>query len=252
MKQYILLYVFMLMYAFSSAQIVNIEGKRINSDTTGFDGYVEGSFSMNKNTSLLMTVITRAQVQYKFKKDLILLLGDWRFTIADDKRFVNDGMAHLRYNHKFLPWLRWEVFNQIQYNELLSLRMRYLAGTGPRFKLTGKTEQYKAYLGTMYMFEYEHVQSDDTIYLDHRLSAYFSFTIDPKLPFSITGTTYYQPLLKDWRDFRVAGMYNFKMRVWKRLDVKIDFSFLYDARPPATVPSFVFGLATGLVFRFRP
>jgi hypothetical protein len=107
------------------------------------------------------------------------------------------------------------------------------------------------YLGPMYMLEYEDVKSDDTIHVDSRLSTYLSWTLDPPGAFSFTATTYYQPLLKDWEDYRLSGMYNVKFRVIKRLDFKVDFNFLFDSRPPSTIRKFIFALSTGVVFKFR-
>lgn len=250
-KNVFLLLFFITTVQLGFAQVVNIEGKRINSDSTGFDGQLEGNFSMNQNNTFLVSLNTKAQVQYKWENDLLLLVGDWRFTIGDQQRFLNDGMLHLRYNRKINNWLRLEVFNQIQYNELLSVHFRYLLGFGPRFKLTGKSEVFKMYLGTMYMLEYEDVKSDDTIHVDSRMSNYLSWTLDPPGPFSFTATTYYQPLFKDWEDFRLSGMYNFKFRVIKRLDFKVDFNFLFDSRPPSTIRKFIFSLSTGVIFKFR-
>lgn len=235
----------------AGAQIVNIESKRLNNDTTGFDGQLEASVDLSQNNTFLFSANTKAQVQYKWKKDLILVLGDWRFSTGEGVRFMNDGMGHLRYNHKFLKWLRWEVFTQVQYNELLNVKLRFLAGTGPRFKLT-PWEKYKLYAGTLYMFEYENVAVDDTLHLDHRMSAYLSWNLDPTGSFSFTGTTYYQPLFKDWADFRLAGMYSLRFKIIKRLMFKVDFNFLYDTRPPSNVSPVVYGMKTGVIFTFKP
>lgn len=238
-------------YPILSSQIVNIESQRINSDTTGFDGHLDASVSMSQNTRFLFSVYGKAQVQYKWKNDLLLLLGDYNFTTGDGERFLNNGMGHLRYNHKFLPWLRYEAFTQLQYNELLQVRLRFLAGTGPRFKLT-PWDKYKVYIGTLYMFEYEEVAVDDTIHRDHRLSAYLAWSINPGKVFSFNATTYYQPLFKDWSDFRVSGSYALTFRVWKRLAFKVEYIMTYDSRPPTDVPSLNYTLKTGVVFNFRP
>lgn len=252
MYRYILFFFACIITAFNSlGQIVNIENQRIHSDTTGFDGHVDAGVSMTQNTKFFFSLNGKAQVQYKWKKDLLLLLGDYSFTIADGERFQNFGMGHLRYNHKFLPWLRYEVFTQVQYNELLNLRLRFLAGTGPRFKLT-PWDKYKFYAGALYMFEYEEESVTDTIHRDHRLSAYLAWTIHPGSVFTFNGTTYYQPLFNDWGDFRISGSYNLFFRVWKRLSFKIEYVMMYDSAPPINVTKFNFNLKTGVVFNFKP
>jgi len=241
--------------AVASAQIVNIETQRIRNDTIGFDGRIEGNVEMSQNTTFLFSANTKAQVQYKWKRDLLLALGDWRFTVGDGQRFQNDAMGHLRYNHMFLRWLNLEVFGQLQFNELLNVRLRALAGAGPRFKVTPSRpawDNYRLYVGTLYMFEYEEVSVDDTIHRDHRMSGYLSFTVDPPGTLAFTGTTYYQPLLKNWADFRVSGTYVLGFNFFRRFAFKVEYSFLYDSRPPTGVRSFTFGLKTGLIFKFRP
>ncbi len=249
MKKYFFLLAMMYStYAFS--QIVNIESQRIHSDTTGWDGTLDAGLSINQNNSLLVSATAGAHVQYKTKKDVYMLLGGWRFTNGGTSRFVNDGMAHFRYNHKFTKWLRLEAFTQVQYNELLNLRIRYLVGMGPRFKFIDK-KWIHMYTGTLYMFEYENQAITDTMEYNHRLSTYLSWTIDPNPNFSFVATTYYQPKLTDWSDFRISGNYSLRFKAFKRLAFKIEFNFLYDAAPPAGIVPFVFNGTTGVVFNLR-
>lgn len=232
------------------SQIVNIENKRLSSDTTGWDGTIEAGFDVNQNNALFMSASAKAQVQHKWKKDIILGVANWRFTNGGTSRFVNDGMVHLRYNHKFNKWFRWEVFSQVQYNELLNLRLRVLGGTGPRFKLLNKNWM-SLYASSLYMFEYENLAVDDTLEFNHRMSSYISWTIDPNSNFSFIATTYFQPKLTDWSDFRISANYTLRFRAFKRLAFKIEFSFLYDTRPPSTIRDFVFQGNTGVVFNLR-
>jgi hypothetical protein len=250
MKKYIMFFLFYSLAEITSAQIVNIESQRIHSDTTGWDGTLEGGLSMNQNNSLLVSATTGAHVQYKTKKDLWMALGSWRFTNGGTSRFVNDGMAHLRYNHKFTQWLRVEAFVQVQYNELLNLRLRTLVGMGPRFKFVDK-KQIHMYAGCLYMFEYENQAITDTVEYNNRLSNYISWTIDPNPSFSFIATTYYQPKLTDWSDFRISGNYTLKFKAFKRLSFKIEFNFLYDAIPPEGIKPFVFNGITGIVFNLK-
>lgn len=235
-------------YAFS--QVVNIEGQRLHSDTTGWDGTLDAGFSINQNNNLLISATTNAHVQLKSKKNVYMLLGNWRFTNGGTSRFVNDGMAHFRYNHKFNSWLRLEAFTQVQYNELLNLRIRYLAGIGPRFKFLDK-KWIHMYSGTLYMFEYENQAITDTVEYNNRLSTYLSWTIDPNPNFSFVATTYYQPKLTNWSDFRVSGNYALKFKAFKRFSFKVEFNFLYDSQPPGGIKQFVFNGNTGIIFNLR-
>jgi hypothetical protein len=250
MKKYFFLFYLSVLSIPCFSQIVNIEGQRIHTDTTGWDGTLEAGFSVNQNNNLLLSATTNAHVQYKTKKDVYMLLGNWRFTNGGTSRFVNDGMGHFRFNHKFTKWLRLEAFTQVQYNEFLNLRLRYLAGMGPRFKFIDK-KWIHMYTGTLYMFEYENHTITDTMEFNNRLSTYVSWTIDPNPHFSFVATTYYQPKLTDWTDFRISGNYSLRFKTFKRLSFKIDFNFLYDADPAEGIRAFVFNGTTGIVFNLR-
>ena len=250
MKKYFLFLLSIFQLGASFSQIVNIESQRIHTDTTGFDGTLEGGFSVNQNNTLLVSATATAHAQYKTKKDLYMLVGNWRFTNGGASRFVNDGMAHFRYNHKFLDWLSVEAFGQVQYNQLLDLRLRTLVGFGPRFKILNK-KWIHLYAATLYMFEYERQAISDTAEYNNRMSSYISWTIEPNPHFSFIATTYYQPKLTDWADFRISGNYALKFKVFKRFAFKVEFNFLYDSAPPPNITKFVFNGTTGIVFNLR-
>lgn len=249
MKRYILL-ILMLFSAPLFSQVINIESQRIHTDTTGFDGTLEAGFTVNQNNSLLISATSLAHVQYKTKKDLFMLVGNWRFTNGGTNRFVNDGMVHFRYNHSFVNWLKLEAFTQVQYNQLLNLRFRYLVGMGPRFKMVDKPFM-KMYSGLAYMFEYEEDVNPDTVEYNNRFSTYVSWTIEPNKNFSFIATTYYQPKITDWSDFRISGNYALRFKAFKRLAFKIEFMFLYDSHPPIGIQPFVFNGTTGIIFNLR-
>jgi putative salt-induced outer membrane protein YdiY len=250
MKKYFFILISMLTIEPSFGQVVNIESQRIHTDTTGWDGTLEAGFAVNQNNTLLVSATANSHVQYKTRKDVYMLLGNWRFTNGGTSRFVNDGMAHFRYNHKFTKWLRLEAFTQVQYNQLLNLRLRYLVGMGPRFKMLDKSFM-QMYSGVMYMFEYEVDANPDTVQYNNRLTSYISWTIDPNPHFSFVATTYYQPKLTDWRDFRISGNYALRFKAFRRLAFKIEFNFLYDSEPPVGIQPFVFNGTTGIVFNLR-
>lgn len=250
MKRYLIFCFTFILSIHLFSQIVNIESQRIHSDTTGWDGTLEAGFAVNQNNNLLISATTNAHVQYKTRKDLFMVLGGWRFTNGGTSRFVNDGMVHIRYNRKFNSWLRLEVFGQVQYNELLNLRLRTLVGMGPRFKFVDKKFMHM-YTGVIYMFEYENQAITDTLEYNNRLSTYLSWTIDPNPNFSFVATTYYQPKLTDWGDFRVSGNYALRFKAFKRLAFKIEFNFLFDTQPPAGINPFVFNGITGIVINLK-
>src|SRR5690606_41037490 len=76
-------------------------------------------------------------VQYKWERDLLLVVADYKLTKSDDVSFEDAAFLHFRHNREFTELFRWETFTQIQHNKMSKLKYRYLAGSGPRLRLVG-------------------------------------------------------------------------------------------------------------------
>jgi len=161
----------------------------------------------------------------------------------------NRGYSHFRYNYKVNSLIRWEAFTQWQFNALTKISQRWLTGTGPRFKLS-EYEKAKFYFGLTYMYEYEELNLPEIYNNDHRLSSYFTFTLLPEKGIRFTNTTYIQPLIKDFTDFRVSNDTNLSFAINKHLKFTTVFGFLYDSNPPVDVPQTNYLINNGLQYKF--
>ena len=233
------------------SQIVNIEKKRISDDSTGWFGTATLNFSGSKSTLSYLALSSGTLLEYKSKstKDLWLLITDFSLINGQKQKFSNSGFGHLRYNHKLGKTVRWEIFTQIQYNSLTKIQKRALLGTGPRFKLT-QYEDARFYFGVAYMYEYEEVSDSTMLHHDHRLSSYFTFTLTPEETVTFTSTTYAQPLLMDWADFRISNETSLSLNISKKLKFNCTFKYSFDSRPPFEVPHNIYSFSNGLELQF--
>ncbi|MEO6132148.1 MAG: DUF481 domain-containing protein [Saprospiraceae bacterium] len=233
------------------AQIVNIEKKRIADDSTGWFGTANLNFSGAKSTKSYLAFNTSTLLEYKAKsnKDLWLFITDLSIISAEQQKFSNTGFGHLRYNHKFGKAVRWEVFTQLQYNALTKIKKRAIIGSGPRFKLT-QLDNARFYLGIAYMFEYEEDVDTYIFHRDHRISSYFTFTLSPDEAVTFTSTTYGQPLLADWRDYRLSNETSLSLDISKKLSLSANFKYAFDSRPPDGVPHNIYSFSNGLSLSF--
>ncbi|MFN8284271.1 MAG: DUF481 domain-containing protein [Chitinophagales bacterium] len=224
------LFYFILVAAFS--QIVNIEKERYQTDTTGWKGSLDVGFAMGRQTKTYFVFSTSAHVQYKSKKHLYLLLGSADLIKSKSEDLVNAGFLHFRYNYKLKKnWVRWEAFTQVQFNKANGLRLRYLLGTGPRFKVV-QVEKFKTYIGALYMYEHE-VNIDKTEKLNQvRFSSYLSFSFRPVKQFEFVSTSYYQPNVAQIKDYRISTDNSMNIKFHKYLTFAINFRMNYDSRPP--------------------
>jgi hypothetical protein len=234
----------------SFAQIVNIESQRIQSDTTGWLGNIGASFLFEKNVVKVITIGANAHVEYKTPKSLYLFLINYNLLKGDGQTFNNNLFYHLRYNYKINKWLRWELFSQLQQNSVTGIKLRLLAGSGPRFKITG-SKHISLYAGTAAMYEYEKEQTSPPVYHhDVRSSNYASLTYNPFKNTELIGTFFYQPLFSNFSDYRILNEISVKFKFVKHLSFTTAWYYLYDSRPAASTPKLNYSISNGIEYDF--
>lgn len=232
------------------SQIVNVESARMQSDTVGWMGSFGAAFSMTRNTSRIFGANADAHLQYKTSRDrgLWLILGNYNLLKISGRNFLSDGLFHLRYNRKVNEWLRWEFFGQFQNNDITQIDSRILVGTGPRFKLV-KKPKFRLYGATLLMYENEKEATMPAVkHSDVRNSSYLSFTWLPKDYLEIISTTYFQPRVDRFSDYRLLNQLVFKVKATPHFSLTTKWNYLYDRFPAGTAPGTVYNFATGFSY----
>jgi Protein of unknown function, DUF481 len=234
----------------SLAQIVNVESQRIQSDTIGWFGSAGTSFLFEKNATQVINIGANAHAEYKSLKSLYLFLVNYNFLKGDGQTLNNNLFYHLRYNYKLNKWLRWEVFTQLQQNSVTGIKLRLLTGSGPRFKLSG-SKHLALYTGTAAMYEYEKEETVPTVYhRDLRSSSYFTCTYNPSKNAELITTVFYQPLFRDFGDYRILNEISLKFKFVKHFSFTTSWSYLFDSRPAATTPKLNYSISNGISYDF--
>jgi hypothetical protein len=223
-----------------SAQIVNIESQRIQSDSVRHVLISDVTLTLRETDGESFRAIqTNLTTQYKSKnyKNLWLFVGGIDYSALNETRIADNHLLHLRFNRKWGRRLRIEGFQQIQSSPLTGIAFRSLSGTGPRLKVQSGS-QIAAYFGSLYMFEWEKViGSEANIGRFHRLSTYLSGSWrsrDDNREFSCIG--YYQPNLGRWRDYRLSFQSVLSIKIIRHFSLTANLSLSYDAEPP---PGFI-------------
>jgi len=217
------------------AQIVNIEDKRKALDSLGWFGQIDLNGSLTKNNNTVVTAGGSLRLDRLGKKGNVLFLSDYQLVQVSGKNALNSGFSHLRYGYEPKDGWRWEAFAQVQYNEQLRLTLRFLAGAGIRRRLY-KRNGSRAYLGILYMREYDELANSDIFYRDHRLSNYLTLNIKLSENLSVANTTYYQPRLPEFNLARVSTITNIVFALTNRLRFTTKFSLTHDARVARDLP----------------
>jgi putative salt-induced outer membrane protein YdiY len=235
---------------FSDAQILNAESLRKATDTSGFSGSASLDFALKRNTRNFTTFSSDIHVQYKMEKHLVLLKSDLAFQKIEGSDVENSSILHLRYNYKLSDRFTWEAFSQLQNNKINLIDLRALAGTGVRYKLT-TSEKYRFYIGTLAMYEHEKLDDGVTpIQKNLRNSSYVSFSLYPNENVSIISTTYYQPILENFSDYRISNQSSLRVGMFKNVSLKVSYTFTYDTFPAVGIPSSQYDFSTGLSYSF--
>ncbi|WP_296386696.1 DUF481 domain-containing protein [Winogradskyella sp.] len=237
-------------FSICNAQIVNVESLRRVSDSAKWSGSASLDLGLIKNTNSIFRITNRIRLQYNTGNNLYLFINDINLQKIEDNSFVNRGIQHFRYNRKLNKRIKLEAFAQSQYDAVSAIKFRGLLGIGPRFKLS-KNENFRYYLGTLLMYEHEEAsESSVKILRDFRGSTYFSCSLYPLENVSIVSTTYYQPLLKKFSDFRISNETSLAFKIFKNLAFKSSFTYNFDANPIANIPKTQYELTNGIVYSF--
>lgn len=248
--KYLILILFIALSFHANSQILNVESLRKVTDTSGFSGSASLDFSLKKDLNEYFGFRTNMHVQYKMNKHLVLIKNDLEFQRIEGNKFANSGISHLRYNYKIFPRITWEVFIQAQYNKVSKINFRGLLGTGPRFKLSD-SERFNFYVGTLVMYEQEELDDDLTpIERDIRGSAYFSFSLYPRQNISVISTTYYQPQLSEFKDYRISSQTSLLIKMFENLSFKTTYTYIYDEFPAEGIPKSQYSFTSGIAYTF--
>lgn len=252
----LLLFVLLFLACFNqsvTAQIVNIEDRRIEQDSAGWQSQLDlgGNYTQNSSKILRLSAGFRVD-RTTTKNNQWLLMGNYLMVSVNSRNILNGGFVHLRHGLKLTERISWEAFTQLQYDENINLDLRWLLGTGPRLRLLAGDGGH-VYLGILYMHEYDELRNVTTTFNDHRLSTYISLNwqLAPSINFS--NTSYYQPRLIKFDKGRIASNSTLQFDFSKKLSFTTRFNLTFDNRIHEVfpeVPEVTFLWQNGLRWRF--
>jgi len=101
------------------------------------------------------------------------------------------------------------------------------------------------------MLEYEEVTDGVTpLQRDFRGSTYLSFSLYPSENATIISTTYYQPLLRAFHDYRISRQSSLIVGLFSNFSLKTSYTFIYGAFPVLGIPKSQYHLSTGVAYIF--
>ncbi len=249
MIRILLLSIAILIPSLVSAQLVNIESKRMQTDSIRFTLNADFSFNHTNNDGSQVNQIDAAltaQLKSKDLRKIYFILGNYKFIDSGEENLQNAWFLHGRFNYKFSQLLRFETFLQGQYNQLLVVEQRNLIGAGLRVKWIDK-ERFTGYAGNSYMYEIETSDRAGTTNYNHRNSTYLTLSYTTKSQkFSIANTVYYQPLYSDISDYRILEQFRLDIPLSTWLKVFTLYNYYFDSKTPLNTEEYTSNLNLGI------
>lgn len=223
----LILLLFLIVSDMAQAQIVNIEDKRVRTDTTGWFWQLDFGGKVTQNTRSVLALNGAVRIDQLREKAEWLFLSNYNLVRADEDRFVNDGFGHLRFGRKLNHRWTWEAFGQMQYNRRLLIDFRSLLGTGPRFQIR-EQESWEMAVGLMYMYEHNELEEGRIVREDSRLSSYLTGRVKMNEFLSFASTSYYQPLVSQLGESRLSSINTLSAAFNDGIAFSSSFNITYD------------------------
>jgi hypothetical protein len=245
---------------------VNTESLRKKIEEPGIHFKLGATLNMmDGNRNLLQTQI-KSRLDQVQPWGHLFLVTNYKMSSKDEKLFVNQGFAHLRFMRKLSSHYTGEVFSQMEFNEFIRLNQRTLAGAGLRFKHARLADQNRMaslsmVFGMGVMLERENIDSGsdatagDPVHGDLaelvRSSNYFVLSYSPGRNLNLQSTTYYQVDVQRFQDYRLLSQSLVTVGLGKRLAFTSELNLRYDSEPPGGINDWDMEFNQGLTYKFR-
>ena len=244
-----------------AAQIVNVHSKFATSDSEGVFGGLEAASNRRTGNTNYLALTGKALFGLRFSGFHTYFLWNGAKKVVSGDNISNHTMEHLRFRYDFTEVFSLEAFGQHDFNEFKRLSLRALVGGGPRIQFEA-LDMWRLALGLAYMFEVERLDdaADDAgdPYMDanvqnnfHRMSSYLRLRFDMTDSASVVNTTFIQPRLADFNDFRLLNELSMQVDIVGGLGIKFSFAISYDSQPAMGVEGLDTFIGSSLTYSFE-
>jgi putative salt-induced outer membrane protein YdiY len=241
------------------AQIVNVQSLLGQETPEGFSGALDAGADWRTGNTELLILSGASTLRYKSGDHLVFAVARAAYgrigSGDDEKQIIGNTFEHVRYRWRLGDRLTAETFGQHELDKFRRLKLRALAGVGPRLSIF-TDKQAALVFGVAYMFEYERL--DDKVgtidagadYTTQRMSTYLVFTSALNDVVTFAETVYLQPNLADLADFRLLNETQLQVKLTDHFTFKTALVIAHDASPPDTVKKTDTSMQTGISFKF--
>ncbi|MFZ2324454.1 MAG: DUF481 domain-containing protein [Ignavibacteriaceae bacterium] len=233
---------------------INTERYRTDVDSVGFTGTADIDVTAITGNTDFQFIKVGGRLNYNWGEDYTFLVVDGGLGWDDGKKIFNQALAHLRHVHSLNKLVQVEAFFQTDFNKKRLLNERELIGGGLRFRFL-KSDHLKIRFGISYFYEHERYDVEkNSVHRNNlfanRLSTYFTFEYEIKNDVQFVSTTYYQPQIGKWNDYKILSDNSLVVNLSSFVDLNVGLNLRFDSKPPETIKNTDTYTRFGFSFKF--
>jgi len=235
--------------------IVDIESMRVGDPPQGYSGSLNVSLDGESGYTDKISTSSGARLEWHAGKITNFAIFRYDYEETSDVADTNYLLLHLRHIRAVTKTTAYEGFIQMERNEFARLSFRGLIGGGVRLALGEKTAVKSSHLGLGGFYTRENLTSvpgttDSGIRKYWRLSTYLNYVRQLNEQVKVLSTTYYQPAVDDFSDYRLLEEASLGVKMTDTLDLKLSLDVTHQSEPPQTVEKTDIVYSTGIEYTF--
>ncbi|MGB0870024.1 MAG: DUF481 domain-containing protein [Flavobacteriales bacterium] len=213
-----------------NAQTLSSDHFPNKNDTLKWTGNLNVNFNMVKNANRLLQINSRLNTKYQTQKHQFIFVNSFHFKEANSTELIHKGITQLNFTSRKNNRFNYEIFNHLQFNEIIYLKFRNVFGIGFRNRIY-KSKKLVLNTGLAPMFEYAYFNKNNEKVFERntRVNTYLSMVYFPHPQITINSSTYFQPKINTIQNFRISNETRLTFKVTKNIGFNIHLMIWQDA-----------------------
>lgn len=235
--------------------IVNIEALQTGAPPQGYSGAVDVSADGQSGNSDKLGVNAGARLQWHGGAVTNFVILRYTYGESFGVQDTNKLFSHARHIRQVTDLTAYEGFIQAERNTFARLSFRGLIGGGARFTLAETPNIKKVHLGLGGFFSRETLEkraglTDAGSNNTWRINTYLNYVQQLNHSVRVLSTTYYQPAVDDFGDYRLLEDAALSVKMTDSLSLKVSLNLAHDSQPPQDVKKTDTTYSTGIEYSF--
>ncbi|KXX70727.1 DUF481 domain-containing protein [Flammeovirga sp. SJP92] len=242
------------------AQILNVEKARLDQgDSVHWVGNIALNYRLINQQIRTQGGGLKTNFARVGKVNDLVLISDLSFLNSEGFDLLQNGFIHGRIEFLKNRKISYEVFSQLQYDQVKGMNERFLIGGNFRYNpIDNDTDHLAIGLGSFYENEnwyWEEVTDNETIVTKAqpsiaRWNLYITYRSDISDHVFFNFTTYFQSKYSTMDAYRISTVANLNFKISKKLYFNNNFTLWYENQPYVPIDKLNYTIINGIGYNF--